>query len=473
MSFYIIQDNFLLRGYKGLPFALVYPNRITADFFNKEQYSLVLDCDGNTDIDVSMLSPIKKELFDRLLKLKIIRECNDGEKLKPAQEYILYPSTYKSLVQWSITGRCNYLCKHCFLSAPDYKGEDVSLEKCIHVLDQLVECGINSIGITGGEPLVHKDFYRLIEEISKRNIILESIYTNCALVNDELLDELEKLHLKPGFNISFDGVGHHDWLRGIPGAENKTIEVIKLLKKRGFYVGAAMSVHKKNLFSIRDTIKTLGNLGVDHLKLNGMTYLGNWLKQEDCYLSEEELFDYLINYIPQYFEDSTPLSVQLGIVFDYNIKSKKVSIPALHGTKDVDASDRSTCGVIKKCLYIGANGKILPCMTFSGHAIEKDFDSVYDKPLKDIINNSYYTKFSNATCGECIMHNDRCKECEYKWMCRAGCRAQACEKNKTDYYGIDENNCLFFKGGYYDKTIKVLDQIEKKYELKDDIIEKC
>ena len=89
MSFYIIQDNFLLRGYKGLPFALVYPNRITADFFNKEQYSLVLDCDGNTDIDVNALSPVKKELFDRLLKLKIIRECNKGEKLKLIQEYIL------------------------------------------------------------------------------------------------------------------------------------------------------------------------------------------------------------------------------------------------------------------------------------------------------------------------------------------------------------------------------------------------
>lgn len=473
MSYYIIQDNFLLRGYKSLPFGLVHPNQISIDFFNKEQYSLILDCDGNTDIDENILSPVQKELFNNLIKLGFIRECNKNEKLKPIQEYVLYPSSYKGLVQWSITGRCNYLCKHCFLSAPDYKGEDVSLEKCIHVLDQLVECGIYSIGITGGEPLVHKDFYLLLEEISKRNINLESIYTNCALVNEKLLDELERNGLKPGFNISFDGVGHHDWLRGIPGAESNTIEVIKLLKKRGFYVGTAMSVHKKNLSSIRDTIKLLGSLDVDHLKLNGMTYLGNWLKQKDCYLPEEELYDYLIKYIPRYFEDKTPLSVQLGIVFEYDVKTKKITIPALHGREDIDASDKPTCGVIKKGMYIGANGKVLPCMTFSGHAIEKDFDSIYDKPLKDIINNSYYTSFSNATCGECIMHNETCRECEYKWMCRAGCRAAACDNNKTDYYGIDENSCLFFKGGYYDRTTKILDEMEKKYKLKENNINNC
>ena len=446
-----------------MPFGLTYPNLVDTDFFDREQYAVILNCDGNTDIDLNTVSAKQKEILDKLLKMGIVRECEQGEELQPIQKYVLYPAAYRSRVQWSITGRCNLLCKHCFLSAPDYKGDDTSIEDCIRVLDELCECGIHAVSITGGEPLVQKELGRLLEEIKKHDLFLEAIYTNCLLVNDRLLDKLENLGMKPAFNVSFDGVECHDWLRGMEGMEQRTIEAIKLLKKRGYNVGAAMSLHKNNISSLRETARLLGELGCDHLKVNGMTYQGNWLEQKDYYISLTELFDRLLEYIPQYFDDGMPLPMQFGILLEADKNRKTLYIPAAKGTDNESSAKLPACGVIKKSLYIGANGKVLPCMSFSGHPLGENFDSIFDKPLKEILNDSYYSACANVTCGQCVEHNDRCADCLYKWACTTGCRACACDNGKTDYYGIDEGACTFFKGGYFEKVADIIEA--KKREL--------
>lgn len=44
-----------------------------------------------------------------------------------------------------------------------------------------------------------------------------TVMSNGLLMNERVLDEFEKRGIKPEFNMSFDGIGCHDWLRGIPG----------------------------------------------------------------------------------------------------------------------------------------------------------------------------------------------------------------------------------------------------------------
>ena len=100
-------------------------------------------------------------------------------------------------------------------------------------------------------------------------------------------------------------------------------------------------------------------------------------------------------------------------------------------------------------------------MIFHGLPIENELDSVFDKPLKDIINDSPYTKYSAVTCRECIEHNEECRSCKYKRICKAGCRASAYQEDNHDYYGIDKMFCYYFKNGYYEKTKELIEQLEK------------
>ena len=200
MAYYLLEKGFELCGWKGLPFGLRYPNPHFTDFFDKETYRVVYACDGRHDINIDELTDKQKRTFERLLEGKFIRESDGHERLEPWQEYKSFPAMYKNSVQWSITGRCNYKCRHCFISAPDYKGKDLSLEECIHILDELKSCGIRCLGITGGEPLVNPHFLDILDEMKKRDILLKTLYSNSELVNEKLLDELEKKRYASGIS---------------------------------------------------------------------------------------------------------------------------------------------------------------------------------------------------------------------------------------------------------------------------------
>lgn len=88
------------------------------------------------------------------------------------------------------------------------------------------------MNLTGGEPMVRRDFWELVDEIRRRNILIPTLYSNGLLITDAFLDELEKRGLRPNLQFSFDGVGYHDWMRGIPGAEKVVLDAIRRRRAR-------------------------------------------------------------------------------------------------------------------------------------------------------------------------------------------------------------------------------------------------
>ena len=65
------------------------------------------------------------------------------------------------------------------------------------------------------------------------------------------------------------------------------------------------------------------------------------------------------------------------------------------------------------------------------------------------------------------MHNDRCHDCKYRLMCGAGCRACACGENSTDYLGIDEETCLFYRHGWYEKAKEMIEKYKNCFSEED------
>lgn len=130
------------------------------------------------------------------------------------QQYHFYPNRYLRAVHWAITGRCNCRCRHCYMSAPSGKTGDYSTEECLEIIGQMEKAGIQVVNLTGGEALVRKDFFRIAERLTQAGIRIGTIMSNGFLVDEPLLKRLEQLGQKPEFNMSFDGIGCHDWLRG-------------------------------------------------------------------------------------------------------------------------------------------------------------------------------------------------------------------------------------------------------------------
>lgn len=455
---YLLNERYRLRGWQLLSTGLVDMAVRKARFFSPEEYRLLLQCDGAHQIERESLSEAQRNLLDDLEKDGVIRKAAFGSFLKPKQEYFLYPCQYRQDVQWSITGACNLKCRHCFMSAPHAKHGAPTHEQIISIADQLAECGVLSVGLTGGEPLIREDFPEIIDALNQRDIGVSIIYTNGWLVDEKLLDELEKRGALCPFQLSYDGIGMHDFLRGVPGAEERTIRALKLLQERNIPVSVSMCLHRKNRHTLRESVRLLASLGVSSLKVGNMLELGEWASPEmqELQITPAEQQELFLEYIPQYFEDNAPLSIMLGGSFMYTPGDDHWGIYHEQPCSAEDEGTAPSCGVLLKNFYIGAEGMVVPCMSMGDSGYAPRFPNLFQTPLKEILRESEYTRLARATVKEIRDRSGKCRDCGFIDRCSGGCRAAALFA-VDDYYGVDPEICRFFKNGW-DKQIREVTQ---------------
>lgn len=449
--YYKLHENIGLRGWDGSPFAVRhFPSGMT-EFLSEAMFRALCFCDGQFDCDSAVLPPVYRQLIQLAAKNGAVATCEKGKQLSEQQKYKQYPCRYISTAHWSITGKCNMHCRHCYMSAPQAKYGEISHEMAMQIVSQLAEAGISKVNLTGGEPLVRRDFWEIVDALRERDLSVEQIYTNGLLVDDKLLDGFESRTMKPEFSLSFDGVGWHDWLRGHEGAEVMTINAIKLLKARGFRVSIESAFHRDSIGSMGDSMRLLAELGVDGWKTNPAAGSGNWLNESrDLDLSKDELYDAYLALIDEYFEAGSPISIQLGGFFhcrkgshEYGFSCKKLF------ENEQERLQEPLCASARQMMYISAETRLLPCMPLAGLPNQDEYPSLYDMSVSEALRESVYVDRICAPVHELLEHRSECAVCEDRLYCNGGCRAAALmESDGADYFGIDSWTCRFFKGNY-------------------------
>ncbi len=463
MTRYILEPRYRLRGWEGLPFALYDNERKHPEFLEREPFALLVRCDGMEDIDEEALSERERAYLQKMETEKIIRKVDHPCVLAPGQAYRRFPCCHKIDAHWSITGRCNYRCKHCLVSAPHAKFGHPTTEQLLDIVDQLAECGVGYVSLTGGEPLIREDFWQVVDAILARNIGISTIFSNGYLVNEELLDGLEARGLSHvGFQMSFDGLGWHDWLRGFEGAEAAVDRAFRLLQERGYHADAAMCLHRRNAHTLRDTINYLAGLGVHSLKINRIQELGEWEgADEDIALAEDESLQIYLDYLPRYFEDGRPLSLTLDGAFSYDKDERRAYYGyERHCEVDPETERRLSCGILRTSVYIGPDGRVCPCMSMTVQEGDPAFPSLFEQPLRETLasNGTPFMQRCLATVGQVRDANPECRECEWVSRCHGGCRAEAYNEGGS-YFAVDPGQCHFFKAGWYQRFVDTTEKM--------------
>lgn len=95
-----------------------------------------------------------------------------------------------------LTNSCNFQCKYCFNEGEKEKNTRCqNLDELKRVINIGREFGINSIKLTGGEPLLYPKMEELLKYLDEINMPYYDLTTNISLLNKKNIDMLNKYHV--------------------------------------------------------------------------------------------------------------------------------------------------------------------------------------------------------------------------------------------------------------------------------------
>ncbi|MBO5757024.1 MAG: radical SAM protein [Clostridia bacterium] len=449
---YILNEMIALRSWWRVPYAYYIKGVLAAQKLTKEEFELLSRCDGQCEIEDS-------ELLQSLLERGFISECQTGERSLSPWQKMECDNRYFPEMNWMITGKCNYNCLHCFNAADNAPlMAEFSRKEAECLLDQAMACGIHAFTITGGEPMCHKSFLPIIEGIYRRGMYVEELNTNGYYITQEVLDRMKEIGCAPLVKISFDGIGHHDWLRNRKGAEEDALRAIALCVKNGFRVKAQTNVHRKNVEAMLDTARLLDKMGVSQMRIIRTTEGPRWNENaKGATLDLDEYFDKMLDFCRAYSAEQHNMAVDIWQLVTLVPHSKSYMLRPVTCREGEFKYSRPVCSGNRTMIAVAANGNVFPCMQMSGYYEARNdiLGNVKESGLRPILQVGRYLAEVCTTVGDLASANAECNACPYFKYCAGGCRAIALTLT-SDKLGVDPSKCLFFKQGYYEKAVAAM-----------------
>lgn len=119
----------------------------------------------------------------------------------------------------AITGACNLSCRHCWVEAgAGTSAGHVPVAALLRLIVGFVELGVDTVWITGGEPLAHPRWESILAQCCADPALRAvGVQTNAGLLDDARVDRLRALPSdKLQLQVSLDGASPatHDRVRG-------------------------------------------------------------------------------------------------------------------------------------------------------------------------------------------------------------------------------------------------------------------
>jgi len=180
----------------------------------------------------------------------------------------------KPIVVWNITRRCNLRCAHCYSDSTSrhYPGELTQAE-CRKVIDDLADFGVPGLLLSGGEPLIHPQFFE-IARYARCNGLKLTLSSNGTLIDETAARRLKAL----GFayvGLSLDGIGAtHDEFRGRTGAFEKTVAAFRHLRAVGQKSGLRLTLTRHTVSDLERILDFIESEEIERVCFYHLVYSG-------------------------------------------------------------------------------------------------------------------------------------------------------------------------------------------------------
>ena len=444
---YILSPNIGLRSWYLVPWAYYVKGVRNARGLKQKEYELLRQCDGIHEAEVSPL----------LLSLErrgLCRPAKNGERITDWQRERVYENRYFPAMNWMITGRCNYNCLHCFNASDNNRLQsEYRWEEAQKLIEEAGRCGIHAFTITGGEPMLHPHFMDILRSIHEHGMYVEELNTNGSFLTKEILDGMKAIGCNPLMKISFDGIGHHDWLRNRKGAEEHTLQAIRLCVENGFRVKVQTNVHRLNISSMLPTARLLSEMGVAEMRIIRTTEAPRWIQNAgDACLTLKEYFDQMLLFLQEYVKLDSAMELDIWQFVHLSPGGRSYRIRPMECSEGEYRDSLPVCRGNRGMVAVAANGNLYPCHQMSGYYEQHNWflGNVKTDGLQKHLQSGAYLQEVCSTVKDLKQHNETCASCPWFPYCCGGCRAVGIALT-GDKFGSDLSKCLFFRNGYHER----------------------
>lgn len=330
---------------------------------------------------------------------------NEDIRIKKGFYHLEFPLS----IELEITSKCNWKCDFCYNTwhaISDFKHMELKLEDFKRILDECKRMKCMTIRYSGGEPFLHKDFYRMLEYsalLGMNNVI----FTNGSFIQSKKdIKELSERNVSQ-ILISYHGMRDvHEALTGISGSYDATVAAIRLILESSIRLTVEIALTKQNIKYMKDTLESLVALNVKHICI--MRYVGtgrNDLDNEVSYGQLEKVINICSSILQNNADIKFVFSCSQRLCFEEN--------PMIVKGKNKEIEDRKffllgSCEAGFNWCSVSVDGKIRICphsdISFGiiNEGIKKGWDNMRAQVIQII------EKFS-------------CNSCYYFTDCLNGC----------------------------------------------------
>jgi AdoMet-dependent heme synthase len=317
-------------------------------------------------------------------------------------------------VQFDLTYRCNERCVHCYLDHDDH-GELTTAE-VKSVLDQLASAGTLFLIFSGGELLLRKDLFEILDYARALGFDIK-LKTNAILLGEREADRIRDLGVR---SVQVSIYSHrpevHDGITKVPGSLHRSLAAIRFLRARGLHVLIANVLMRQNAGDYPHVRALAAELGVECTidptitpKMDGDTSILN------LRISEPQL---------------------LRVYTDKSLIEDRANEPATNN----EMLDARPCSAGHTACYISPYGDVFPCVQFplpTGNLRGQRFGDVWHQSPQ--MNEVRAIRMRDLpTCSTCsfMMTCTRCPGLAYMEGSMKGPSSADCEKSAVRARGL-------------------------------------
>ena len=317
-----------------------------------------------------------------------------------------------------ITNKCNLKCKHCYNASCEINDNHILNEKFRKIIKEAKSVDIDTISLSGGEPLLNPDCVTIINNINSA-LLKCRVVTNGTMITEKMINSIEYPN-NVTFQVSLHGSKKdiHNIFTCSDMFDNVD-HSIEILKKKGIQYTIKTVINKYNMYDIKNIVEygirqRAKGVSVSFLQPYGRAVDYN----DDIGIEPSELIQYyldvlipLFNKYPGYLSGPKVQNTRCPFIYGGIKKDKKYNV-----------SPR-----------IDVYGNVYPCAMF----IQDKFSigNIFENSLNDCFSSDMFAKLLHYIELRELFVDD-CKKCIISKSCGKGCPACALEKDilTSNYY---------------------------------------